>query len=95
MKRNGIVRNIVPHENEPEYTVIGEPVIVTTREPESRDELRLTRTQRIGEDAPRVDIRYFTVHRNGSETAHKGGLRLAIDEAAALLDALAEILRDK
>ena len=78
-----IVQNVVP-----EYQTIGEPITVTTKEPTSRDELRITRTQRTGEDAPRVDIRYFTVHSDGSETAHRGGLRLTPTEAAALRDAL-------
>jgi hypothetical protein len=72
----------------PEYSTVGEPIVVSTREPRSRDELRITRTQHQGEDAPRVDIRYFTVHSNGSETAHRGGLRLTPSEARSLRDAL-------
>lgn len=91
MKTSKLVQNIVPTEPEPEYITVGEPITVTTKEPTSRDELRITRTQRTGEDAPRVDIRYFTVHSNGNETAHRGGLRLTPDEAAALRDALNSI----
>lgn len=81
--KSKLVQNVIP-----EYSTIGEPVIVTTKEPTSRDELRITRTQRQGEDTPRVDIRYFTVHSNGSETAHRGGLRLTPGEARSLRDAL-------
>lgn len=78
----------------PEYRTIGEPVIVATKELSSRDELRITQVQKNGENAVKIDIRYHTVHKDGSETAHKGGLRLSREEATALQDALAKVLQE-
>ena len=69
------------------YDTIGEPITVSTRET-SREELRISWTQRDGEDAPRVDLRYFTIRSDGSATPHRGGLRLTAEEAAQLRDAL-------
>ena len=78
----------------PEYRTIGEPVIVATKEPSSRDELRITQVQKNGENAVKIDIRYYTVHENGNETTHKRGLRLSREEATALRDALAKVLQE-
>ena len=75
----------------PEYKTVGEPITVTAREPRSRDELRITRTQRADEEAPRVDIRLWTLHTDGRETAHQGGLRITYEEAAKLRDALNDL----
>lgn len=85
MKATRYIQNVIP---QPEYTTIQEPTTIYTKEPTSREELRITRTQRQDEDAPRVDIRYWTTHNDGKETAHRGGLRLTYQEAAALRDAL-------
>lgn len=75
----------VPYERptRPNYTTIGEPITVSTKET-SREELRITMTQRDGEDAPRVDLRYFTIRSDGSANPHRGGLRLTAEEAAQL-----------
>ena len=82
-------QNILQEDPKSEYSVIGRPITVATKEPTSkRTELRITRTQRADEDAPRVDVRYFTVHSDGRETPHRAGLRLTEREAAALRDAL-------
>ena len=86
-----LVQNIAPTEPQQKYITVGEPITVTTKEPTSREELRITRTQRTGEDAPRVDLRYWTIHSDGSETPHRGGLRLTADEARDLRRALNDI----
>lgn len=67
--------------------IVGEPITVSARE-KWREELRISITQRTGEDAPRVDIRYFTVRSDGDAKPHRGGLRLTFEEAAQLRDAL-------
>ena len=69
------------------YETIGEPITVSMKETQ-REELRITVTQRDGEDAPRVDLRYFTIRSDGSANPHRGGLRLTLEEAAQLRDAL-------
>lgn len=69
------------------YKTIGEPVTVSAKETR-REELRITVTQRDGEDAPRVDLRYFTILSDGDANPHRGGLRLTFEEAAQLRDAL-------
>lgn len=69
------------------YKTIGEPVTVSAKETR-REELRISITQRTGEDAPRVDLRYFTIRSDGDANPHRGGLRLTFEEAAQLRDAL-------
>lgn len=69
------------------YETIGEPITVSAKQTQ-KEELRISQTKRQGEDAPRVDLRYFTIRSDGSATPHRGGLRLTYEEAAQLRDAL-------
>lgn len=77
--------------SEEDFTRVGAPITIATKEPSSRRELRLTQVQRRGEDALRVDIRYWTLYSDGTEMPHRGGLQLTRPEAAKLLDALSGI----
>ena len=69
------------------YETVGKPITVASKESQ-RTELRISQTKRQGEDAPRVDIRFFTIRSDGSATPRRGGLRLTYEEAAQLRDAL-------
>lgn len=81
--------DIRPLEN---FTQIGEPITIATKQPTSHRELRLTQVQRRGEDALRVDIRSWTIYSDGTEQPNRGGLQLTMQEAAKLRDALNGIL---
>ena len=74
-----------------DYEYTGEPVEIAERPSASRDVLRLTRVRHAGEAVARVDLRYWTLHADGSETPHRGGLRLTVDEARALRRALNDL----
>lgn len=87
VKRGGVIKS--PEED---FTRVGAPITIATKEPTSHRELRLTQVQRRGEDALRVDIRYWTLYSDGTEMPHRGGLQLTAQEAAKLRDALNGIL---
>ena len=73
---------------EEDFMRVGAPITIATKEPTSHRELRLTRVQRRGEDALRVDIRSWTIYSDGTERPHHGGLQLTMEDAERLRDAL-------
>ena len=85
-----LVQNIVP----PEYKPIGEPVTVAAKLPRSREELRAGLVQKDGEEAPRIQIAAYIIEDGEATIKRTSGFCLKPIEAAALRDALDQLLTD-
>lgn len=83
-----LVQNIIP----PEYKDIGEPITIAAKIPRSREEVRATLTQKDGEECPRVLIAAYEIDKDGEASRKPGGFRFTPVEAAALRDALDQLL---
>lgn len=83
-----LVQNIVPAQ----YKTIGEPITVAAKIPRSREEVRATLTQKDGEECPRVLIAAYEIDKDGEASRKQGGFRFTSVEAAALRDALDQLL---
>ena len=82
-----LVKNIIP----PEYRDTG-AITVAAKLPRLREEVRVTLTQKDVEECPRILIAAYEIDKDGEASRKPGGFRFTPVEAAALRDALDQLL---